>query len=114
MVFKLIQGGVTESEEKKKLTTQQKVEKIRMMKVHMRGIESNMSIINQQAKALEWKELDQSSQAAYDAVVEVLKVIKRAEKEESKAAVINNAPKIQLVKKSVEDTIEDLPGQEQD
>ena len=83
-MYQLIKGGASDDlSVKKSLTSQQKREKISQMKAHMRGIEANMAAINQQAKTIEWDELEKLVGKTHETILDVLRIIKQAEKKDT-------------------------------
>ena len=90
--FEVIKGGASNT----KSPNIDKVEKLKMLKSHMRGIDANMSAINQQANNLGWKELSDKTAEIRLKILDLLRLVKNAEKKSS--SILSNPTKIKVVK----------------
>jgi len=76
MDLKVINGGRKSTG----LSTKERIEKIKLLSQHMKDIEANMALINQEAKRIDWKQLETLSEGCLKSVITVLSLIKNTEK----------------------------------
>ena len=99
MAFKLIHGGASDVLEKKELSIQQKFERVKMMKCHMRSIESSMASLNHQAKQIGWDKISGLVDETHKHIIEILRIIKKTEKA---SGVLNKQPNLKVIDSVVE------------
>lgn len=108
MGLQLLKGGKGDND----LSREDRVEKINLLKQHMRDIESNMALINQESKRIKWDELTLLSNVCYETIVSILALIKNEEKSKIKEVVNNTRSNLKVVNKELdEDTITEFIGE---
>ena len=91
--FEVIKGGSSSSTNG--LTKEQKHERLKILKAHMRSIEANMSAIHQQGKLLGWEELSVRTNKICKDIHELLSMVKNNEKKLS--TILKNKPQIKVI-----------------